>query len=242
MPFDPFAQFRMTQHVALITGGAQNIGEAITLTFAGAGAKVMIADLNGEKAEATAEKIVAETGQQVLGMKCDVTNNADITACVAKTVESFGGLSTLVNNVGWGEVNPDPLSCQNTSWPRYQFASGFEGHSAEFAVAQLQSFPWSKPSSALANPPCSPVSPRRLGSDRHDAPADKPSPQRCSPVIERRSPALAGWSCTDVRAQYKNPAAAPPPAVSSAAGSSSPQPASREIWIWELSNAWKLVS
>jgi NAD(P)-dependent dehydrogenase (short-subunit alcohol dehydrogenase family) len=103
----------MTDHVALITGGAQNIGEAIALTFAAAGAKVMIADLNGEKAEATAKKIAAETGQRVLGMKCDVTSNDDIAACVAKTVESFGGLSTLVNNVGWGEVNPDPLAVTN---------------------------------------------------------------------------------------------------------------------------------
>lgn len=49
MTFDPFAQFRMNDHVALITGGAQNIGEAIARTFAGAGAKVMIADLNGER-------------------------------------------------------------------------------------------------------------------------------------------------------------------------------------------------
>jgi len=110
MPFDPFAQFRMTDHTALITGGAQNIGEAIARTFAGAGAKVMIADLNGEKAEATAKKIANETGQQVLGTKCDVTDDAQIKRCVARTVEVFGGLTTLVNNVGWGEVNPDPLA------------------------------------------------------------------------------------------------------------------------------------
>lgn len=113
MKFDPFAQFRMNDQVALITGGAQNIGEAIARTFAGAGAKVMIADLNGEKAEETAKKIAAETGQDVLGMKCDVTDEAQIKKCVAKTVEAFGGLSTLVNNVGWGEVNPDPLAVTN---------------------------------------------------------------------------------------------------------------------------------
>ena len=57
MAFDPFAQFRMTDHVALITGGAQNIGEAIARTFAAAGAKVMIADLHGDQAAATAEKL-----------------------------------------------------------------------------------------------------------------------------------------------------------------------------------------
>jgi NAD(P)-dependent dehydrogenase (short-subunit alcohol dehydrogenase family) len=113
MSFDPFAQFRMTDHVALITGGAQNIGEAIARTFAGAGAKVMIADLKGEQAEATARKIASETGQSVLGMKCDVTDDEQINACIAKTVSAFGSLSTLVNNVGWGEVNPDPLTVTN---------------------------------------------------------------------------------------------------------------------------------
>jgi NAD(P)-dependent dehydrogenase (short-subunit alcohol dehydrogenase family) len=113
MTFDPFAQFRMTDHVALITGGAQNIGEAIARTFAAAGAKVMIADLNGEKAAATAAKIAAETKQSVLGAACDVTDNGQIQACVAETVARFGGLTTLVNNVGWGELNPDPLAVTN---------------------------------------------------------------------------------------------------------------------------------
>jgi NAD(P)-dependent dehydrogenase (short-subunit alcohol dehydrogenase family) len=111
MAFDPFAQFRMTDHVALVTGGAQNIGEAIARTFAGAGAKVMIADLNGDKAADTAKKLAAETGQKVIGMKCDVTSTTDIQACVAKTVAELGGLSTLVNNVGWGGSQRRSVGC-----------------------------------------------------------------------------------------------------------------------------------
>ena len=55
--FDAFEQFRMTDHVAIVTGGAQNIGEGVARTFSGAGAKVMIADLNGDKAVVTAKKI-----------------------------------------------------------------------------------------------------------------------------------------------------------------------------------------
>ncbi len=110
MPFDPFADFSMEGHVALITGGAQNIGEAIARTFAGAGAKVLIADLNGDKAIETAKRIEQETGSQVLGMKCDVTQGDDIKACVDQIVRRFGALSTLVNNVGWGQANPDPVA------------------------------------------------------------------------------------------------------------------------------------
>jgi NAD(P)-dependent dehydrogenase (short-subunit alcohol dehydrogenase family) len=107
--FDPFAEFRMNGHTAIVTGGAQNIGEAIARSFAGAGANVMIADLNGEKAEATAAKLTEETGGQVIGMQCNVTVQDDIDACVSKTVEAFGGISTLVNNVGWGQAYDDPV-------------------------------------------------------------------------------------------------------------------------------------
>ena len=108
--YDPLAAFRMDGHAVIITGGAQNIGAGIARAFAGAGAKVMIADLDGDKAAATAATIAAETGQDVRGMACNVTKEADIEATVAAAVAAFGGLSTLVNNVGWGGVNPDPLA------------------------------------------------------------------------------------------------------------------------------------
>lgn len=113
MTFNPYSQFSMKDHVALITGGAQNIGEAIARTFSAAGAKVVIADLNGEHAARTAEKIAKETGESVLGLACDVTKEDQVKACVAKTVSEFGGLSTLVNNVGWGQANPDPIAVTN---------------------------------------------------------------------------------------------------------------------------------
>lgn len=71
--FDPFADFRMDGHTAVVTGGAQNIGEAIAKTFAGAGANVMIADRNGDQAIATAKTLSEATGRRVLGIGCDVT-------------------------------------------------------------------------------------------------------------------------------------------------------------------------
>ncbi len=108
--FDAFAEFRMDGHNVIITGGAQNIGAGIAKTLSGAGAKVMIADLNGDKAAETAAEIAKETGNECRGMACNVTSMDDIDAVVAATATAFGGISTLVNNVGWGGRQPDPAA------------------------------------------------------------------------------------------------------------------------------------
>jgi 7-alpha-hydroxysteroid dehydrogenase len=110
MPYDAFAEFRMGGHSAIVTGGAQNIGAGVAKILAGAGARVMIADLDGDKAADTAAAIQAETGSACLGIKCDVTALADIEAVVAATAKAFGGISTLVNNVGWGGRHDDPTA------------------------------------------------------------------------------------------------------------------------------------
>jgi len=110
MSIDAFADFRMDGHNVIITGGAQNIGAGIARTLSGAGARVMIADLNGEKAAETAAAIAAETGNDCRGMACNVTVLDDINAVVAASVAAFGGISTLVNNVGWGARHEDPTA------------------------------------------------------------------------------------------------------------------------------------
>ncbi len=108
--FDAFSAFRMTDHKVIITGGAQNIGAGVAKLLAGAGASVMIADLQGDKAQETAARIEAETGSRCMGMACDVTKASDIDAVVAACVKNFGGVSTLVNNVGWGSRHDDPTA------------------------------------------------------------------------------------------------------------------------------------
>jgi 7-alpha-hydroxysteroid dehydrogenase len=108
--YDALADFRMTGHNVIITGGAQNIGAGIARTLSGAGARVMIADLNGDLAQLTAAEIHKATGNDCRGMKCDVTSLADIDAVVAAAVASFGGISTLINNVGWGGRHDDPAA------------------------------------------------------------------------------------------------------------------------------------
>ncbi len=121
MTYDAFAEFRMTGHSVVITGGAQNIGAGIAKTLAGAGARVMIADLDGDKAAATAAEIAATTGADCRGMACDVTRKVDIDAVVAATVDAFGGISTLVNNVGWGGRQEDPAAI-----PEEEFVTSYK--------------------------------------------------------------------------------------------------------------------
>jgi len=110
MSFDAFAEFRMDGHNVVITGGAQNIGAGIAKTLSGAGAKVMIGDLHGDKAAETAAEIAREPGGDCRGMACNVTSQDDIDALVKATADAFGGISTLVNNVGWGGRQPDPAA------------------------------------------------------------------------------------------------------------------------------------
>jgi 7-alpha-hydroxysteroid dehydrogenase len=119
--YDAFGEFRMDGHNVIITGGAQNIGAGIAKTFSGAGARVMIADLNGDMAAETAAEIAATTGNDCRGMACDVTDQNAINAVVARTVEAFGGISTLVNNVGWGGRQEHPASI-----PEEEFLSSYK--------------------------------------------------------------------------------------------------------------------
>lgn len=82
---------------AVVTGGAQGIGKAISKRLAADGANVVIFDLKSESGEATAKEI----GASALFLKTDCTKKAEVDANVAKAVEEFGGVDILVNNIGW---------------------------------------------------------------------------------------------------------------------------------------------
>lgn len=137
MSFDAFSAFRMDGHNVLITGGAQNIGAGIARALSGAGAKVMIADLNGEKAADTAAAIARETGNDCRGMGCDVTDKAQIDAVVAATAAAFGGISTLVNNVGWGGRQRDPSAI-----PEEEFLNSYKLNTISAYRMSMACLPW----------------------------------------------------------------------------------------------------
>ena len=90
---------------AIITGAASGIGREIALTFAREAARVAIADLRLDAAEATAQEI-RSAGGEAIAIAMDVTDEAAVHAGVAAVVAAFGGVNILVSNAGIQIVHP----------------------------------------------------------------------------------------------------------------------------------------
>ena len=95
----------MQDKVAIVTGAASGIGRGIALAFAREGAKVAIADMNLEGAEAVA-KSIRDDGGQAIGVAMNVTSEEEVNSGVEKTVNEFGRVDVLVSNAGVQIVHP----------------------------------------------------------------------------------------------------------------------------------------
>ena len=97
--------------VAIVTGGARNIGRGIALVLARRGANIVIADIDEEAARKTAEEIAA-LGVQSMACQMDVTKRDSVQRAVGRVLERFGHIDILVNNAGvigkpgWAEFFP----------------------------------------------------------------------------------------------------------------------------------------
>ena len=96
---------KLKDKVALVTGAASGIGKEIAMTFAREGAKVAIADLNRDAADAGAKEIVASRGT-AMGVAMDVTDEKGVNDGVAAVVSAYGGVDILVSNAGIQIVHP----------------------------------------------------------------------------------------------------------------------------------------
>ncbi|MEL6215521.1 MAG: SDR family NAD(P)-dependent oxidoreductase, partial [Pseudomonadota bacterium] len=94
---------RVANKIALVTGAAQGLGEAIAHKLADEGAIVIATDINEAGAAETAAAINARFEGQAHSLKHDVTSLDEWTAAV-ELAERLGGLNILVNNAGIGSI------------------------------------------------------------------------------------------------------------------------------------------
>jgi 2-dehydro-3-deoxy-L-rhamnonate dehydrogenase (NAD+) len=97
---------------AVVTGGAQGFGRAITQRFAASGAKVAIWDRDVDFARRTA----AELGPQVVAIACDVTDPASVAAACTATLGALQSIDILVNNAGIAGANAKTWETDVEEW------------------------------------------------------------------------------------------------------------------------------
>jgi NAD(P)-dependent dehydrogenase (short-subunit alcohol dehydrogenase family) len=85
--------------IAIITGAGSGVGRAAALLFAQHGAKIVVADIDGAAAQATADAVLLEGGGAI-ARACNVANAAEVDALVVSAVEKFGRLDIMYNNAG----------------------------------------------------------------------------------------------------------------------------------------------
>lgn len=93
-------QFRLDGKVAIVTGGAMGLGQAMATALAQAGADIVIADIQEDVSQATATTIRETEGVQATSLKVDVTNPDDVQKMVDDVVDEFGKIDILINNAG----------------------------------------------------------------------------------------------------------------------------------------------
>jgi len=112
---------RLHGKVAIVTGAGtigagMGNGKAVALVFAQEGAAIVAVDVNAGGAETTANEI-REAGGVALAIAGDVSREADVQRIVAGTIERFGRIDILHNNVGI-EIPGDPVSTTEEDWDR----------------------------------------------------------------------------------------------------------------------------
>jgi 3-oxoacyl-[acyl-carrier protein] reductase len=113
---------RLDGKTALVTGAGSGIGKCIAETYAREGARVALADINGEAAKSAARTI----GNNAIALRFDVSKKADIDGVVGETVAAFGALDILVNNAGATHVNKPMLEIDEAEYDRI-FAINVKG-------------------------------------------------------------------------------------------------------------------
>lgn len=109
--------YNFSDKVAFITGASSGIGKAAALSFAEAGAKTVLCDVDADSGMSLLTKI-KEKGGSALFLRCDVAKSDEVKAAVEETVKKFGRLDFAFNNAGIeGHSAPTP-DCTEENWDR----------------------------------------------------------------------------------------------------------------------------
>ncbi|WP_321801700.1 L-iditol 2-dehydrogenase [Caballeronia sp. J97] len=116
---------RLRDKVAIITGAASGIGEAVARRYLEEGAQVVVVDVKDERDMAQRFTDLSDACARVLALKADVTQREEIARIVARTVERFGGIDILFNNAALFDMRP----ILDESWDVYDrlFAVNVKG-------------------------------------------------------------------------------------------------------------------
>jgi len=90
---------QLNDKVAIVTGSGRGNGRGVAMALAEHGAAVMVCDLNEENAKSVAKEIV-DAGGKAIATKVDVTDPESVEAMVKLTIDTFGPVTTLINNAG----------------------------------------------------------------------------------------------------------------------------------------------
>src|SRR2546430_10185632 len=91
---------RFSEKVVIVTGAAGGIGLATARRFGSEGARVVLADLHAEKAQAATKSVRQAGAPDALAIACDVGKESDVQSCVEQTMSRFGQFDVAVNNAG----------------------------------------------------------------------------------------------------------------------------------------------
>ncbi|HEX5796223.1 MAG TPA: glucose 1-dehydrogenase [Geminicoccaceae bacterium] len=105
---------RLKDKVAIVTGGGLGFGEGIAKLFAAEGARVLVADIDGTRAE----RVTDEIGQAARASVADVAKGQDVARMVDETLKAFGRLDIVVNNAGISHKNQPLLEVDEATYDR----------------------------------------------------------------------------------------------------------------------------
>lgn len=111
-------EFNFDGKTVIVTGGGSGIGQETAIAFADAGANLVIADVDEEGGQETADRIAEETDGEATFVSVDVTSDDDVAEMVETATTEYGGLDVAFNNAGLGGTFDATDEISEDNWER----------------------------------------------------------------------------------------------------------------------------